>query len=332
NGPLIRGRLIRLAQDEHILLITMHHIVSDGWSMGILVQELGALYNAFLRGEPDPLPELPVQYPDYAVWQRRWLTGQILEAQQEYGKNTRAGPPGLLELPADHSRPARQDFAGAAVEFVLDETLSNGLKALSRRHGTTLFMTLLAGWAALLARLSGQEDLVIGAPIANRGRVEMEPLIGFFVNTLALRLEVPGSATVEDLLLRVKGRVLAAQQHQDIPFEQVVELAQPARSLSHSPLFQVMFIWQNTDSKSIELHGLKLAPLSTPHMTSKFDLTLSLGDTGEMIAGGVEYASALFERATIERYLGYLRMLLEAMAADDAQTMARLPLLGGAGR
>src|SRR5262249_50004094 len=332
NGPLIRGRLVRLAQDEHVLLVTMHHIVSDGWSMGILMRELGALYNAFLHGEPAPLPELPVQYPDYAVWQRRWLTGEVLEAQAEYWKNTLAGAPAVLELPADHPRPAQQDFAGAAVEFVLDARLSSALKALSRRHGTTLFMTLLAGWAALLARLSGQEDLVIGAPIANRNRVEIEPLIGFFVNTLALRLEVPGSATVEDLLHRVKTQVLAAQQHQDIPFEQVVELAQPARSLAHSPLFQVMFAWQNTGPKSIELYGLRLAPLATPHVTSKFDLTLSLAEAGEMIAGGVEYASALFERATIERYLEYLRTLLEAMTADDAQAIAHLPLLGEAER
>src|SRR5438445_4253642 len=184
SGPLIRGRLIRLAEDEHVLLITMHHIVSDGWSMGVPVRELNALYGAFLRGEADPLPELEIQYADYAVWQRQWIEGEILQQQASYWKTTLA--PELLELPTDHTRPAQQDFAGGFVELALDEQLTVGLKDLSRRHGTTLYMTLLAGWAILLARLSGQQDVVIGSPVANRGRAEIENLIGLFVNTLAL--------------------------------------------------------------------------------------------------------------------------------------------------
>ena len=248
-GPLIRGRLIRLAEDEHALLITMHHIVSDGWSMGVLSDELSALYGAFLRGEADPLPELAIQYADYAVWQRQWIEGEILQQQAAYWKTTLAGAPALLELPADHPRPAQQDYAGAFAGLVLDEQLTAGLKELSRRHGTTLYMTLLAAWAALLARLSGQQDVVIGTPVANRGRAEIENLIGFFVNTLALRLDLSGSPSVSELLEQVKAQALAAQQHQDIPFEQVVELAQPVRSLAHSPLFQVMFAWQNANRR-----------------------------------------------------------------------------------
>ena len=239
TGPLIRGRLIRLAEDEHALLITMHHIVSDGWSMGLLVNELSALYDAFRRGEADPLPALEIQYPDYAVWQRQWIEGEILQRQATYWKTVLDGAPALLELPVDHPRPAQQDYAGAFERLVLDERLTLGIKNLSRRHGTTLFMTLLAAWATLLARLSGQSDVVIGTPTANRGRAEIERLIGFFVNTLALRLDLSSSPTVSQLLAQVKEQALSAQQHQDIPFEQVVELIQPVRSLAHSPIFQV---------------------------------------------------------------------------------------------
>ena len=189
RGPLIRGRLVRIGDDDHVLLITMHHIVSDGWSMGVLTRELGALYGAFRAGRPDPLPPLAVQYADYAAWQRRWVEGEVLREQAEYWQETLAGAPGLLELPTDHARPARQDFTGATVGLVLDEALSAALKELSRRHGTTLFMTLLAGWAAVLSRLSGQDEVVVGTPTANRGREEIEGLIGFFVNMLPVRVD-----------------------------------------------------------------------------------------------------------------------------------------------
>ena len=332
-GPLIRGRLIRLTEDEHVLLLTMHHIVSDGWSMGIFINELSALYAAFRDGREDPLPELEIQYADYAVWQRQWIEGEILQQQAEYWKASLAGAPALLELPADHIRPAEKDYAGAFARLVLDERLTAGLKDLSRRHGTTLFMTLLAGWAALLSRLSGQQDVVIGSPTANRGRAEIERLIGFFVSTLVLRLDLSGSPRVSELLERVKERALAAQQHQDIPFEQVVELAQPVRSLSHTPLFQVMFAWQNNEQGALVLPGLELLPLrSAPHVASKFDLTLTLREARGVIAGGLEYATSLFEPATIARYLGYFRNLLEAMVADDTQAVDRLPILGKAER
>jgi amino acid adenylation domain-containing protein len=327
-GPLIRGRLIGLAEDEHVLLVTMHHIVSDGWSMGVMVGELKALYGAFLAGEADPLPELEIQYADYAVWQREWIEGEILQQQAAYWKTTLAGAPALLELPTDHTRPVQQDFAGGSVELVLDESLTAGLKDLSRRHGTTLYMTLLAGWAILLARLSGQQDVVIGSPVANRGRAEIEKLIGFFVNTLALRLDLSGSPSVSQLLEQSKAQSIAAQRHQDIPFEQVVELAQPVRSLAHSALFQVMFSWQNATDARLELPGLEVHPLpSVSYRMAKFDLTLSLQEVGERIVGTLEYATALYERTTVERYREYFLRLVEAMVADDTRVVDHLRLL-----
>jgi amino acid adenylation domain-containing protein len=333
RGPLIRGRLVRLAQDDHVLLLTMHHIVSDGWSMGVLVDELGRLYGAFREGRPDPLPALPVQYADYAAWQRRWVEDRVLEAQASYWTKTLSGAPALLELPTDHPRPPRQDHAGARLPLELDETLTAGLKELSRRHGTTLFMTLLAGWAAVLGRLAGQEEVVVGTPTANRGRREIEGLIGFFVNTLAVRVDLSDRPTVAELLGRVKTRALEAQQNQDIPFEQVVELVQPVRSLAHSPLFQVMFTWQNEGGGGVELPGLELGPIPRAERTAaKFDLRLSLRERDGRIEGRLEYATSLFERATVERYVGYLRTVLEQMAADGAHTVDRLELLSEAER
>jgi amino acid adenylation domain-containing protein len=347
RGPLVRGRLVRLAADDHVLLITMHHVVSDGWSTGVFTRELGALYGAFRRGEPDPLPPLPVQYADYAAWQRKWVDGEVLREQAEYWKETLGGAPAVLELPLDHPRPARQDYAGAFLPLELDGEMTAGLKALGRRHGTTLFMTVLAGWAAVLARLSGQEDVVVGTPSANRGRAEIEGLIGFFINTLALRVDLAGSPSVAELLGRVKGRALGAQQNQDIPFEQVVELVQPVRSMAHSPLFQAMFSWQNAPESRLELPGLALAPLpqtdaadvadvadvgTESSATAKFDLSLFLFERGGRISGGMTYATSLFEQASVERHLAYLHRVLAAMAADDLQGVGTLPLLPEAER
>ena len=235
RGPLVRGRLLHLGGAEWALLITMHHIVSDGWSMGIFKNELSTLYSAFHDGLPDPLHPLGIQYADYAVWQRKWLAGDRLQQQAAYWKSTLSGAPALLELPADHPRPSQQDYRGDSVGLVLDRDLTAALKQLSQRHGTTMFMTMLAAWAVLLARLSGQRDIVIGTPSANRGRTEAEGLIGFFVNTLALRLDLSGSPTVAEVLAQARAQFIAAQQQQDIPFEQVVELLQPVRSLSTLP-------------------------------------------------------------------------------------------------
>ncbi|HEX8361991.1 MAG TPA: condensation domain-containing protein, partial [Longimicrobium sp.] len=333
SDALARGRLIRLAQDDHVLLVTMHHIVSDGWSMGVLTREMSALYAAFLRGEEDPLPPLPVQYADYAAWQRGWVDGEVLQAQADYWKETLTGAPELLELPADHPRPARPDHAGALVGLELDEELTAGLKALSQRRGTTLYMTVLAGWATVLSRLAGQDEVVIGSPTANRGRAEIEGLIGFFVNTLALRVDLSGAPTVAELMARVKERAVGAQGHQDIPFEQVVERVQPARSLSHSPLFQVLFAWQSAAQGALELPGLTVDTAGMAEReTAKFDLTLSMMEQGGRIVGGLVYATALFERATAERWLGYLRRVLAEMVADEHQPVDRLPLLPAAER
>jgi amino acid adenylation domain-containing protein len=315
----------------------MHHIVSDAWSVELFSREVSALYDAFQRGEPDPLPPLPVQYADYAAWQRKWVEGDVLQAQSEYWTKTLTGAPELLELPTDRPRPARQDHAGSSVGVVMDESLTAGLKALGQRHGTTLFMTVLAGWAEVLGRLSGQRDVVVGTPTANRGRIEIEGLIGFFVNTLALRVDLAGSPSVSQVLARVKERALGAQQNQDIPFEQVVELVQPARSMAHSPLFQVMFGWQNASSGGLELPGRTLgspgsagSPSSAGSVSeaaAKFDLSLDLSERDGRIVGSVTYATALFERATVERHIGYLRGALEAMVADERQPMDRLALL-----
>ncbi|HEX9937152.1 MAG TPA: amino acid adenylation domain-containing protein, partial [Longimicrobium sp.] len=333
RGPLIRGRLVRLAEDDHVLLLTMHHIVSDGWSIGVLFDELGRLYAAFRAGRGDPLPPLPIQYADYAAWQRRWVEDRVLEAQAGYWTRTLAGTPGVLELPTDHPRPQQQDHAGASLRVKLDAELTAGLKALSRRNGTTLFMTLLAGWATVLGRLAGQDDVVVGTPTANRGRREIEGLIGFFVNTLALRVDLSEQPTVAQVLARVKARTLEAQANQDIPFEQVVELVKPERSLSHTPLFQVVFNWSDAPRGGAELPGLRLggAP-GAERTTAKFDLMLSLAESGGRITGAVEYATSLWERETVERHVGYLRRVLEQMAADERRVVDRLELLDAAER
>ncbi|MGH9381568.1 MAG: condensation domain-containing protein, partial [Thermoanaerobaculia bacterium] len=327
SGPLVRGRLIALGESEHVLLMTLHHIVADGWSTGVLMRELSILYRAFSQGQADPLPPLAIQYADYAAWQRRWLDGEVLQAQSAYWQGALSGAPALLELPTDFPRPAEQDHAGGVVGLEIDEELTAELKAFSQRHGTTLFMTLLSAWAALLARLSGQEDVVIGIPVANRNRAEIEPLIGFFVNTLALRLDLSCSPTVAELLQQVRARALEAQQHQDLPFEQVVEIVRPLRSLAHSPVFQVMFAWQNIEARELDLPGLTVEPVTTAYDTAKFDLTLNLTEAEGRIVGGLQYAKALFEPSTVSRYCGYLRNVLSAMVVDEGQAVDRLPIL-----
>ncbi|MCG6577323.1 amino acid adenylation domain-containing protein, partial [Pseudomonas sp. AF32] len=332
RGPLIRGRLVRLAQEAHVLLVTMHHIVSDGWSMGVLTRELGALYQACLHGAADPLPPLLIQYADFAVWQRRWLSGEVLSEQSAYWQRTLADAPPLLTLPADRPRPAQQDYAGATLPVIFDEALTADLKVLSQRHGTTLYMTVLAAWAAVLGRLSGQDTVVIGSPTANRRRAEVEELIGFFVNTLAVPIDVSGRPSVETLLQRVKAQTLSAQAHQDLPFEQVVERVKPVRSLSHSPLFQAMLAWQAADGQSLVLEGLSLETVEAPGRSAKFDVSLNLGEVGGLISGTLEYATALFDQTTMERYLGYLERMLRAMVADARAVVSEIVLPGDAER
>ncbi|WP_052310636.1 non-ribosomal peptide synthetase [Granulicella mallensis] len=327
RGPLVRGCLVRLGEQEHALLVTMHHIVSDGWSIGILVKEFGALYAASCAQEVDPLPELSIQYGDYAHWQRQWLGGEALEPQAEYWGRTLSGSPTLLSLPSDYRRPAQQSYAGGRVSLELDRDLTERLKALSQRHGTTLFMTVLSGFAVLLSRLSGEQDVVIGTPVANRTQRETEELIGFFVNMLALRVDFTGQPTVSELLKRVRQTSIGAQAHQELPFEQVVERLKPSRSLAHSPIFQVMFAWQNNEVSDLDLPGLRLSGLESESSVAKFDLTLDLSETDAGIVGSLEYATSLFRSETVERYGQYLVRLLEAMTRGEDERVSQLSML-----
>jgi arthrofactin-type cyclic lipopeptide synthetase C len=327
RGPLLRGRLVAMADDHHVLLLTLHHIVSDGWSMGVLTRELMVLYRAFSHGQPDPLPPLLIQYGDFAVWQRLWLSGEVLHRQSTYWQQALDGAPALLTLPTDRPRPAQQDYAGSSVAVHLDERLTAGLKALSQRHGTTLYMTLMTAWASLLARLSGQQDLVIGTPVANRTRSEVEGLIGLFVNTLAVRIDTSGELSTEALLARVKGLTLAAQAHQDLPFEQVVEIIRPVRSLAHSPVFQTLLTWQDSSAPALALGDLALEGIVENSHFAKFDLSLDLGEVQGSIIGTLEYAVALFDESTMQRYVGYFTRVLQAMVDNDQTVLEHTPLV-----
>ncbi|MFJ1312205.1 condensation domain-containing protein, partial [Agrobacterium sp. P15N1-A] len=326
RGPLVRGRLIRLADDEHMLLLTQHHIVSDGWSMGVLNRELEVLYAALASGRPDPLPELSVQYPDYAAWQRRWLSGERQKSQADYWRAKLTDAPTLITLPTDRPRPAQQNFTGARIPIVIDAALTSELKRLSLKNGTTLFMTVLAAWSTVLSRLSGQDDIVIGTPVANRGRPELEGLIGFFVNMLALRIDVSGNPDGTTLLRRVRETILQAQDHQSLPFEQVVEAVQPPRRLDHTPVFQVMLAW-NEQRIVPTLSGVAVDPADTPYRVSKFDLEMALYETDDRITGSLGYATALFDAETIERHVGYLLVMLRGLVALETKPLHQLDIL-----
>ncbi|HEY0607972.1 MAG TPA: amino acid adenylation domain-containing protein, partial [Herpetosiphonaceae bacterium] len=326
QGPLLRVSLLYLGAEEHVLLLTMHHIVSDGWSMGVFVRELVTLYVAFSEGTTPALPELPIQYADYAVWQRRWLSGAVLAAQLDYWKQQLVDPP-VLDLPTDYLRPAVPSFRGAVHTFLLPAALSADLAALSRREGVTLFMTLLAAWQILLARYSGQSDIVVGSPIANRTRAETEDLIGCFINTLVLRTDLGDNPPFQEVLTRVREVALAAFDYQDLPFEQVVDAVQPERDLSRHPLFQVLFALQNAPTAPFELPNLALAPFMVEQGTVNFDLSLSLTESEAGLAGTLEYAVDLFAGETIGRMVDHFQTLLEGIVRDPGQRLAQLPLL-----
>jgi amino acid adenylation domain-containing protein len=326
-GPLLRALLVRLAPDEHVLMLNVHHIVADGWSMSVLLRELSALYGAFAEEQPSPLAPLPVQYADYAVWQRQWLEGGELQRQLAHWTERLEGAPALLELPTDRPRPAVQSYRGALLPVALPVGLAKRLGALSRQEGATLFMTLLAGFQALLTRYTGQTDIVVGSPVAGRNRAETEGLIGFFVNTLLHRTDLSGSPTFRQLLARVRQGALGAFSHQDLPFERLVEELQPERSLSHSPLFQVQFILQNTPGGTADLPGLTFTPLMVDTGVAQVDLTLSLEEGPEGLSGVVQYNTDLFDRATIDRMLGHYQTLLEAAAAAPDSAVDSLPML-----
>ncbi len=329
TGPVIRARLIDLADDDHALLLTMHHIVSDGWSIGVLNREIAALYDALLGGRPSPLPALPIQYADYAHWQRSWFTGEALQQQLDHLAARLAGAPRAIELPTDRPRPPVQTHAGSTVTFTVPSDLGGALQELGRREGATLFMTLLAAFDVLLHRITGQSDIVVGSPIAGRTRVETERLMGFFLNTLVLRAEISDDLSFADLLARVKETCLDAYAHQDLPFERLVQEIAPERDLSRSPIFQVMFILQNTPAGGMTAPtGLTLRGAAVDGGTAKFDLTLGMtprADGG--LVGALEFATDLFDASTIERMVGYFRVLLEGIVHDPSMPLWQLPLL-----
>ena len=325
---MLRSKLIRLGEREHILFLNMHHIASDGWSVGLLVRELGTLYEAFIEGKPSPLPELPVQYADFAVWQREWLQGEVLEKQRNYWRKQLAGAPALLELPTDRPRPATQSYRGALVTWELQKPLSVALGQLSRAEGATLFMTLLAAFQTLLRRYSGCEEIPVGSAIAGRNRTEIEPLIGFFVNTLVFRGDLSGNPSFRTLLHQTRDMALGAYDHQDLPFERLVEELHPERDMGHSPFFQVMFVLQNAPWEAAQLAGLEVTPILVHSGTSKFDLTLFVAEREGGLKVMVEYSLDLFDAETIHRVLVHYQTLLEGIVANPDERIGALPLLG----
>ena len=331
QGPLVRAALIRPADEEHLFLLICHHIISDGWSTGILLRELGALYGAFRRSDADPLPPLTLQYPDYAARQRRYLTPERLAAQAQYWRETLSDAPALLTLPTDRPRPTVQSFNGGEVPIAIDAELTQALRQFSRQHGGTLFMTVLAARSPVLARMAGQQELVIGTPEANRGRLETESLVGFFVSTLALRIDLRDDPDLPTLIARIRHTVLAARENRDLPFEQVVELVNPPRHGLY-PLFQVMLARQDGSVRDISLHGLQAESAELGYQIAKYDLTLDLAERDEQISGTLNFATALFDRATAERYGVYTVQVLRAMATNATQPASHLDLLPAAER
>jgi amino acid adenylation domain-containing protein len=326
-GPLLRALLVQVGDEEQVLVVVMHHIVSDGWSMGIFISELATLYSAYRSGEASPLTELAIQYADFAVWQREWLQGEVLEAQMRYWRERLSGRLPVLELPTDRPRPAVQSHKGAQQKFLLGEQLTAGLKELSQHEGVTLFMTLLTAFKSLLSRYTSQDEIVVGTPIANRNRAEVEGLIGFFVNTLVLRTDLSGDVSFRELLGRVRETALGAYAHQDVPFEQLVEELQPERDLSHTPLFQVMFQLENTPKDDLRLPGLALSRVEVDRGATHFDLSFDLVESIYGITVVAEYSSDLFNYETIAAMLRHFQTLLEGMLSDPEQRISELPLL-----
>jgi amino acid adenylation domain-containing protein len=331
RDPLVRARLLRLGDEEHVLAATLHHVISDGWSMGVFIRELTVLYEAFVEGRPSPLPDLPLQYGDFAVWQRGRLGGEVLEKQLAYWREQLRGLP-TIELPTDFPRPPVQSHRGAGLWFRLPAETSARLRALATAEGATLFMLLLAAWQTLLLRYTGQDDLVVGTPIANRTRKEIEPLIGFFVNTLVLRGDLSGDPPFRELLRRVRETTLGAYAHQDLPFERLVEELQPERDLSRNPLFQVLFALQNAPEEHLELAGLKLTWQWVDSTTAKFDLMLWTHEEQGEIVLLLEYATDLFRASTVERMRDHLAALLDGILAAPDAPLSALPLLAPAER
>ncbi len=332
RGPLFRASLLRLGADEHVLLLTFHHIVIDGWSLSVFVRELTTLYSAFAQGLPSPLPEPVIQYADYAIWQRQRLQGETLEAQLAYWKHALANAPPSLELPSDRRRPAFQSFHGGTRACLIPKSMMTALAHLSRREGVTLFMTLLAAFNVLLHRYSGQEDILVGTPAANRDRPEIEGLIGFFINTLVLRTDLRRNPAFRELLARVREVAVGAYDHQELPFEKLVEELHPPRDLSRAPIFQVMFGLQDAPNQTLALSGLKLHRLKIDYDTAMFDVSLFLWKREEGLIGVLEYNADLFEAGTARRMLEDYQTLLKSIVAHPEQRLSELPLLSEAKR
>jgi len=327
TGPLLRTQLLQLQDAEYILLPTMHHIVSDGWSLSVFLNELTVLYRAFAKGEESPLPELEVQYADYAGWQREYLQGEVMEQQLSYWRKQLAGAPPALELQTDRPRPAFQSMRGSSYRHAFPRELLENLYLFSRANGVTPFMTLLAAFKVLLARYSGQTDIVVGSPIAGRTQKETEPIIGNFLNTLVLRTDLSGEPTFVELAKRVREMTLEAFSYQDVPFEKLVEELQPVRDLSRSPFFQVMFILLNHPELKCDLPGLTLEATSTSNETAKFDLTLTMMEIEKGLKIDLEYNTELFDLSTMERFLSQYERLLESICVDGTQSIDRIPIL-----
>ncbi|MFA6985650.1 MAG: amino acid adenylation domain-containing protein, partial [Arenimonas sp.] len=330
RGPLLRALLVQVADDAHLFVLNAHHIVVDGWSLSIVLDELRQLYAAFQTGKPSPLPELSLQYVDYALWQREFLDGESLRKQLGYWTERLSGRIPVLELPGDRPRPPIQSYRGEVLRTVLPADVYDGVKRLSRQEGVTPFMTLLAALKTLLLRYSGQSDVVVGVGIANRGRQELEALVGFFVNTLALRNDLSGNPSFRELLARVKDVTLGAYSHQDVPIERLLEELDLDRSLSHSPLFQVMLFFQNFPSETTELSGLVLTPVDFDAInpgTARTDLALFASECDDGLALFFEYASDLFDEATVAAFSRHLQQLLRAAVADPSQRLGELAIL-----
>ncbi|MEE8585160.1 MAG: amino acid adenylation domain-containing protein, partial [Acidobacteriota bacterium] len=329
RGPLLRVRLVRLAPADHAMLATMHHIVSDAWSMGILIREAMLCYQAYLEGSTAPLSELGIQYADFALWQRSWLKGEALQEQLRYWKEQLGGVQ-PLDLPLDRPRPEAMTRRGSSLEFRLSPQLARSLRQTGRRLGATLYMTLLAAFQALLRRYTGQQDVSLGSPIANRTRPETEGLIGFFINILVMRTDLSGDPTFGDLLGRVRETALNAYSHQDLPFEQLVEALQPQRTLNRTPLFQVMFSWLNAPVTALQLGGIELQPMQSLTGTAKYDLTLLINEESKGLSGILEYSQELFDASTVLRLRQHYRILLEQLASDPRRRLSDLPLMSEA--
>ncbi|MEA2692905.1 MAG: hypothetical protein QOJ16_2292, partial [Acidobacteriota bacterium] len=332
RGPLLRLTLLRLGQDDHVLLLIIHHIIADVWSIGVFFREVAALYKAFAAGEPSPLPELPVQYGDFAVWQQAWLSGDGPREQLAFWKRQLTGAPAILDLPTDRPRPPLQTFNGARRPLLVDLALTHTLQDLSQREDASMFMTLQAGLAILLCRCGNQEEVLTGTPMANRTRVELERLIGFFVNTLVLRTDLIGDPSFRALLTRVRETTLGVYAHHDLPLERILEELQPERDLSRNPLFQVVFAFQNAPMPPLVAPGLTLSPFEIEERTSRFDLELDLRDTGAGFGGWIGYNTDLFEAATVERMTRHYAALLAAAASEPDRRISELSLLSAAER